>query len=405
MTDKRVSQCVRIGNLLIGGGYPVAVQSMTNTTTADIEETAAQVIELAKGGSELVRFTVRDDDDAKAVPFIVEKVRAAGVDVPMVGDFHYNGHLLLSKYPACAEALDKYRINPGNVGSGEHHDANFRTMVETAVKYDKAVRIGANGGSVDQELLARLIEEDRASEHPVGAQQVFLNTLVESVLSSADRAVAYGLSPQRIVLSAKISRVSEVISVYRELAGRSAYALHVGLTEAGGGEQGLVSSAVALGILLSEGIGDTIRVSLTPRPGESRVHEVDAACEILQALDMRSFYPQVTSCPGCGRTNRALHQDLAAAVSAYLHDMMPVWREKGYQGCEKLKVAVMGCVVNGPGEARDANMGISLPGKGEHPAAPVFADGDKWKTLRGEDLQKQFLACIDEYVEAHFAPK
>ncbi|MDO5297593.1 MAG: flavodoxin-dependent (E)-4-hydroxy-3-methylbut-2-enyl-diphosphate synthase [bacterium] len=398
MTEKRVSQGVRIGNLHIGAGRPVAVQSMTNTTTADAAETAAQVIELARGGSELVRFTVRDDDDAKAVPYILEKVRNAGVDVPLVGDFHYNGHLLLSKYPDCAQALDKYRINPGNVGSGKHHDANFRTMVEIAVKYDKAVRIGANGGSIDQELLARLIAEDRDSSHPAGAQQVFLNALAESVISSAARATEYGLSPQRLVLSAKISRVNDVIAVYRQLAQRTDFALHVGLTEAGGGEQGLVSSAVALGILLSEGIGDTIRVSLTPRPGETRVHEVEAAREILQSLDMRSFYPQVTSCPGCGRTNRVLHQELAAAVSAYLHDMAPVWREKGIKGCENLKVAVMGCVVNGPGEARDANLGISLPGKGENPAAPVFANGSKWKTLRGDNLREQFLACIDEYV-------
>ncbi len=403
MTSVRQSYQVRIGNIRIGCGQPIAVQSMTNTTTAEVAETVAQVVELAQAGSELVRFTVKDEDDARAVPHIVEGVRRAGVDVPIVGDFHYNGHLLLSKYPDCAQALDKYRINPGNVGVGAHHDDNFRTMVEIAVKNDKAVRIGANGGSIDQELLARLIEEDRQAAKPVGAQQVFLNTLVESVISSADRSVEYGLKPERIVLSAKVSRVSDVVAVYRMLAQRCRYALHVGLTEAGGGSQGTVSSAVAMGILLAEGIGDTIRVSLTPGPGESRTREVQVAYEILQSLGLRSYYPQVVSCPGCGRTNRQLHQELAAKVSAYLRQQVRTWREEGYQGCENLKVAVMGCVVNGPGEARDAHLGISLPGKGEQPAAPVFADGKKWKTLRGQDLEQQFLQCINEYVASHWA--
>ncbi|MBQ7568703.1 flavodoxin-dependent (E)-4-hydroxy-3-methylbut-2-enyl-diphosphate synthase, partial [bacterium] len=400
---KRVSSRVRIGNLLIGGGSPVAVQSMTNTTTADVAETSAQVIELAQAGSELVRFTVRDEQDAQAVPYIAERVRAAGINVPLVGDFHYNGHLLLSKYPDCAKALDKYRINPGNMGTGAHHDANFRTMIEIALKNDKAVRIGANGGSIDQELLARLIDADRNAPAPLGSHKVFLNALAESVLNSAALAAEDGLQPERIVLSAKISSVPDAIEVYRQLASRSSCALHVGLTEAGGGDQGIISSAIALGVLLSEGIGDTIRVSVTPRPGESRVREVQIACEVLQALHLRSFFPQVVSCPGCGRTNRELHQKLAAETSAYLCRMMPVWRSKGYKGCESFKVAVMGCVVNGPGEARDAHMGISLPGKGETPMAPVFADGCKWKTLRGEDLGRQFEDCIDEYVAAHFA--
>lgn len=403
MVAERKTPEVRIGNITIGGTSPIAVQSMTNTTTADVQETVAQIVELSNAGSELVRFTVRDEDDAKAVPYIVEGVRNAGVSSPLVGDFHYNGHLLLSKFPDCARALDKYRINPGNMGTGEHHDQNFRTMIDIAIKNDKAVRIGANGGSIDQELLARLIEEDRLSKSPLGAQKVFLNALVESVITSANLAVGYGMDPNRIVLSAKISRVTDVIEVYRQLAYRSEYALHVGLTEAGGGDQGTVSSSVAMGILLSEGIGDTIRVSLTPRPGDSRSREVKIACEILQALGLRSFFPQVTSCPGCGRTNRILHQALAAKVSEYLVKMMPVWRAKGYCGCEKLKVAVMGCVVNGPGEARDAHMGISLPGKGENPVAPVFVDGAKWKILRGDDLEGQFMACIDEYVATHMA--
>ena len=403
MADKRRSQTVQIGNISIGGGSPIRVQSMTNTTTADVAETVAQCVELAQAGSELVRFTVKDEDDARAVPHIVEGVRQAGVSVPLVGDFHYNGHVLLSKYPDCAKALDKYRINPGNVGVGAHHDDNFRTMVEIAVKNDKAVRIGANGGSIDQELLARLIEEDRQAANPVGAQQVFLNTLVESVITSANNAVKYGLRPDRIVLSAKVSRVNEVVEVYRQLARRSDYALHVGLTEAGGGSQGVVSSAVALGILLDEGIGDTIRVSLTPGPGESRTREVQVSCEVLQALGLRSFFPQVVSCPGCGRTNRALHQELAAQVSDFLRQRVSVWQAKGYAGCENLKVAVMGCVVNGPGEARDAHLGISLPGKGEQPAAPVFADGKKWQTLRGDNLREQFLELIDAYVAEHWA--
>lgn len=405
MVKRRQALGVRIGNVDIGGGAPIAVQSMTNTTTAEVDETAAQVIELARAGSELVRFTVRDEDDAKAVPYIVDKVRKAGVTSAIVGDFHYNGHLLLSKYPDCAQALDKFRINPGNIGTGEHHNDNFRTMIDIAIKYGKAVRIGANGGSIDQELLARLIAADRESAQPLGAQRVFLNALVESVISSADAAVRCGLAPERIVLSAKISRVPDVIEVYRQLASRSNYALHVGLTEAGGGDQGLVSSAVALGVLLHEGIGDTIRVSVTPRPGDSRIREVEIACEILQALGLRSFFPQVVSCPGCGRTNRALHQVLAANVSAYLYKRMPEWRAEGRIGCEALKVAVMGCVVNGPGEAREAHMGISLPGKGETPAAPVFADGQKWKILRGENLEGQFLECVEEYVAAHFAKR
>lgn len=403
--ERRNTHKVRIGGLDIGGGAPVAVQSMTNTLTADADATAAQVIDLSAAGSELVRFTVKDEDDAKAVPFIVEKVREAGVSVPLVGDFHYNGHLLLSKYKDCAAALDKYRINPGNVGAGDHHDSNFRTMVEAAVNNGKAVRIGVNGGSLDQQLLAEMIDKDKDSSNPCGAEAVFLEAMVQSALLSAKAAENYGLPSDKIVLSAKVSRVKDVIWVYRRLAQESRYALHVGLTEAGLGMQGLVSSSVAMGILLNEGIGDTIRVSLTPGPGEPRSREVTAAQEILQSLGLRSFFPQVTSCPGCGRTNGELFRSLASEVQEYLQRRISFWKKEGLQGAENMKAAVMGCIVNGPGEAKDVNIGISLPGGGEEPVAPVYADGKHVRSLRGRDIGLQFMAMIEDYVYEHYAPE
>ncbi len=403
--ERRKTHKVRIGGLEIGGGAPVAVQSMTNTLTANADATAAQVLDLSAAGSELVRFTVKDEDDAKAVPFIVEKVREAGCSVPLVGDFHYNGHILLAKYKDCAAALDKYRINPGNVGTGDHHDSNFRTMVEAAVNNGKAVRIGVNGGSLDQKLLAEMIDDDKNSPDPKGAEAVFLEAMVRSALLSAKAAESYGLGSDKIVLSAKVSRVKDVIWVYRRLASESSYALHVGLTEAGIGMQGLVSSSVAMGILLEEGIGDTIRVSLTPGPGEPRSREVTAAQEILQSLGMRSFFPQVTSCPGCGRTNGELFRSLASEVQGYLQNRMSFWKKEGLKGVENMKAAVMGCIVNGPGEAKDVNIGISLPGGGEEPVAPVFADGKHVRSLRGQDIGLQFMAMIEDYVHEHYAPE
>ena len=391
----------------MGGANPVRVQSMTNTDTADVAATVTQIIELAQAGSELVRFTVKDDDNARAVPEIARELRRRDFgDVPLIGDFHYNGHKLLVKYPECARALDKYRINPGNVGVGEQHDNNFKTMVEAAVEFGKPVRIGVNGGSLDQDLLREQIDLDLEAGSPKGAQQVFLETMVESAVRSARMAIDYGLPAERIVLSTKVSEVCEVVEVYRELHKRCRYALHVGLTEAGMGLKGTVSSSIALGILLSEGIGDTIRVSLTPRPGAARAKEVEVCREILQNLGLRSFHPRVTACPGCGRTTSTLFQELAIQVEQRLRERMIYWKEAGYEGVEAMKVAVMGCVVNGPGEAKGANIGLSLPGNGENPAAPVYADGQKVATLKGsgEEIAGRFLAMVDEYVESHYAP-
>jgi (E)-4-hydroxy-3-methylbut-2-enyl-diphosphate synthase len=378
---------------------------MTNTPTADIEATVAQVMELAEAGSELVRFTVKDEDDARAVPHIVSQLRSRGCQVPVVGDFHYNGHLLLRRFPECARALDKYRINPGNVGVGRQHDANFRTMIEAAIEHDKPVRIGVNAGSLDQALLKELIDADLASPEPRGAKAVFLEAMVESALRSAAMAEEYGLPGNRIVLSCKISEVPEVIHVYRALAARCRYALHVGLTEAGMGLKGTVSSSLALGILLHEGIGDTIRVSLTPQPGQPRTAEVEIAREILQNLRLREFTPRVTACPGCGRTTSTFFQELAIQVQEYLKARMPWWQAQGYRGVEGLKVAVMGCVVNGPGEARGAHIGLSLPGTGETPVAPVYADGQKIATLRGPNIGAEFLDLVEQYVHSHYAPQ
>ena len=394
---------VKIGNLTLGNGAPVAVQSMTNTCTANVEETATQVLQLARAGSELVRFTVRDEEDAQAVPYIRDRVRQAGCLVPLVGDFHYNGHLLLSRYPSCLEALDKLRINPGNVGAGQHHDDNFKTMVELIAKAGKAVRIGVNAGSIDKELLAHLLDENRTSDHPIEDHEVFLQALVESAVSSARTAESYGLAPDKMVLSAKISNVPDLLKVYRRLRKCCNYALHLGLTEAGGGLKGAVSSAVALGILLNEGIGDTIRVSLTPKPGESRTQAVYAAQEILQSLGLRQFMPAITSCPGCGRTSSQLFQNIALEVEQYLRESLPRWQEAGLHGYESLKVAVMGCIVNGPGESRDANLGLSLPGRGESPKAMLFVDGQREAALEGDDLAKQFISRIEKYVRLKYS--
>lgn len=401
----RKSHQVPVGHLMMGASNPVRVQSMTNTATSDVAATVAQVLELHEAGSELVRFTVKDEEDAAAVPAIVRELRARDCHVPVVGDFHYNGHRLLTRFPECAASLDKYRINPGNVGVGRQHDSNFRTMIEAAVQHGKTVRIGVNGGSLDQALLAELIEADLASAQPRGAKLVFMDAMVESALRSAAMAEEYGLPANRIVLSAKVSEVQEVVHVYRELSSRCRYALHVGLTEAGMGLKGTVSSAMALGILLNEGIGDTIRVSLTPTPGEPRTREVEIAREILQSLGLRDFHPRVTACPGCGRTTSTLFQELALEIQDYLKRRMPEWVEAGFEGVETMKVAVMGCVVNGPGEAKGANIGLSLPGTGESPSAPVYADGEKVATLKGDAMGQQFIGMLEEYVLSHYAPR
>ena len=385
----------------IGGDAPVRVQSMTNTDTADAIGTAIQVKELAVAGSELVRITVNTPEAAAAVPHIREQLDRMGIHVPLVGDFHYNGHRLLAEHPACAEALSKYRINPGNVGKGDKHDRQFAQMVELAARLDKAVRIGVNWGSLDQELLARMMDENgrRAVPHP--PQQVMYRAIIASAIESARFAESLGLSGERIVLSCKMSGVQDLVSVYRALARRCDYALHLGLTEAGMGTKGTVASTAALALLLEEGIGDTIRVSLTPQPGEARTQEVVIAREILQSLGLRAFNPSVTACPGCGRTTSTTFQDLAKQIDDYLRAQMPVWVER-YPGVETLKVAVMGCIVNGPGESKHADIGISLPGTGEAPAAPVFIDGERALTLRGAAIATEFQALVETYIEKRF---
>ena len=387
----------------IGGDAPVRVQSMTNTDTADAIGTAIQVKELAVAGSELVRITVNTPEAAAAVPHIREQLDRMGIHVPLVGDFHYNGHRLLAEHPACAEALSKYRINPGNVGKGDKHDRQFAQMVELAARLDKAVRIGVNWGSLDQELLARMMDENgrRAVPHP--PQQVMYRAIIASAIESARFAESLGLSGERIVLSCKMSGVQDLVSVYRALARRCDYALHLGLTEAGLGTKGTVASTAALALLLEEGIGDTIRVSLTPQPGEARTQEVVIAREILQSLGLRAFNPSVTACPGCGRTTSTTFQDLAKQIDDYLRAQMPVWVER-YPGVETLKVAVMGCIVNGPGESKHADIGISLPGTGEAPAAPVFIDGERALTLRGAAIATEFQALVEAYIEKRFGP-
>ncbi len=385
----------------VGGNAPVRVQSMTNTDTVDAIGTAIQVKELALAGSELVRITVNTPEAAQAVPYVREQLDRMGIDVPLVGDFHYNGHRLLTDYPDCAKALSKYRINPGNVGKGDKRDKQFGQMIEAALKYDKVVRIGVNWGSLDQDLMAQLMDENARRSQPWEARQVMYEALVTSALQSAQAAQDLGMTPEQIILSCKVSGVQDLISVYRALAQRCDYPLHLGLTEAGMATKGTVASAAALSVLLQEGIGDTIRVSLTPQPGEARTQEVVVASEILQALGLRVFVPSVTACPGCGRTTSSTFQELAKQIDDYLRAQMPVWRAR-YPGVENLKVAVMGCIVNGPGESKHADIGISLPGTGEAPAAPVFIDGEKALTLRGEGIAQDFQRLVDDYVTRRF---
>ena len=385
----------------VGGNAPVRVQSMTNTDTADAVGTAIQVKELALAGSELVRITVNTPEAAQAVPYIRDQLDRMGVNVPLVGDFHYNGHRLLTDYPECARALSKYRINPGNVGKGSKHDLQFGQMIESAMRWDKSVRIGVNWGSLDQDLLASLMDQNSRREIPWDAKSVMYEALITSAVESARRAQTMGMSANQIIISCKVSGVQDLISVYRELSLRVDYALHLGLTEAGMGSKGTVASATAMSILLQEGIGDTIRVSLTPEPGQSRTQEVVVASEILQALGLRTFVPSVTACPGCGRTTSTTFQHLTKQIDDFLRGQMPVWREK-YPGVETLKVAVMGCIVNGPGESKHADIGISLPGTGEAPAAPVFIDGEKRMTLRGENIAGDFRAIVESYIEKRF---
>ena len=389
------------GAVVVGGGAPIAVQSMTNTDTADIEATARQVAALARAGSEFVRITVDRDEAAAAVPHIRDRLRSKGIDAPLVGDFHYIGHKLLTAHPACAEALDKYRINPGNVGFKNKRDVQFSTIVEIAIRHGKAVRIGANWGSLDQELLTSLMDENAASASPIDARAVMREAMVRSALFSAARAEELGLARDRIILSAKVSGVQDLITVYRMLAKRSDYAIHLGLTEAGMGSKGIVASSAALGILLEEGIGDTIRVSLTPEPGGDRSLEVEVAREILQTMGFRTFTPQVAACPGCGRTTSTVFQELAREIEDFLAQSMPAWKTQ-YPGVETLNVAVMGCIVNGPGESKHADIGISLPGTGEQPAAPVFIDGAKAVTLRGPGIAKEFKTLVTDYIERRF---
>ena len=401
---KRTRQAtVRWGDrvVTIGGDAPVRVQSMTNTDTVDAVGTAIQVKELALAGSELVRITVNTPEAAQAVPYIREQLDRMGIDVPLIGDFHYNGHRLLTDHPDMAQALSKYRINPGNVGKGEKHDRQFAMMIEAAVRYDKAVRIGVNWGSLDQELLASLMDENARRGVPWDAKPVMYQALVQSALSSAEAARSLGLRPEQIIISCKVSGVRDLIAVYRALSQRCDYALHLGLTEAGMSTKGTVASSTALAVLLQEGIGDTIRVSLTPLPGEARTQEVVVALEVLQSLGLRTFNPSVTACPGCGRTTSTTFQELAKQIDDYLRAMMPVWKTR-YPGVENLKVAVMGCIVNGPGESKHADIGISLPGSGEAPAAPVFIDGEKAMTLRGEGIVGEFHQIVENYIEKRF---
>ncbi len=392
---------VNIDGVIVGGNAPVVVQSMTNTATEDIPATIKQVAELAQAGSELVRITVNTEEAARAVPLIREGLEKINCMVPLIGDFHFNGHRLLSDYPACAQALAKYRINPGNVGSGEKKDAQFATMIELACKYDKAVRIGVNWGSLDKQLVARMMDENAQSSSPKESEEMMHEIMVVSALESAARAEEIGLAAEKIVISCKMSGVQDLISVYQQLAQRCDYALHLGLTEAGMGSRGIVASTAALAILLQQGIGDTIRVSLTPEPGEPRTKEVEVAQQILQSLGLRSFSPMVIACPGCGRTTSTYFQELAKEIEEHLRERMPVWKQQ-HPGVENMSVAVMGCIVNGPGESKQANIGISLPGTGESPAAPVFVDGRKFATLKGDHIAQEFMTLLNDYVESHY---
>jgi (E)-4-hydroxy-3-methylbut-2-enyl-diphosphate synthase len=401
---RRPTVGVRVDHVRVGGDAPIVVQSMTNTDTADVDSTCAQVKDLARAGSEIVRITVNNREAAAAVPVLREKLYAAGVNVPLVGDFHFNGHKLLAEVPACAEALSKYRINPGNVGRGSKRDPQFAAMIETACRYDRPVRIGVNWGSLDQDLLTRLMDENSKQAEPLDARAVTHEAVVRSAIDSAERAVEIGLPRDRIILSCKMSGVQDLIAVYRELAARCDYALHLGLTEAGMGSKGIVASTAGMAVLLQEGIGDTIRVSLTPEPGGDRTLEVVVAQEILQSMGLRSFTPMVVACPGCGRTTSTFFQELAQQIQSHIRHRMPQWR-RDYAGVEEMTVAVMGCVVNGPGESKHANIGISLPGTGERPVAPVYVDGEKTVTLKGEGIAGEFQALVDEYVRTRYAPK
>src|SRR5499425_516005 len=401
LSERHKSVAVNVGGVVVGGGAPIVVQSMTNTDTADVEATARQVAALAAAGSELVRITVDRDEAAAAVPHIKDRLRKMGTDVPIVGDFHYIGHKLLADHPACAEALDKYRINPGNVGFKEKKDRQFGAIVETAIRHDKPVRIGANWGSLDQELLTHLMDANARSNQPVDARDVTREAMVQSALLSAARAEEIGLPRSKIILSAKVSAVQDLIAVYGELARRCDYALHLGLTEAGMGSKGIVASSAALSVLLQQGIGDTIRISLTPEPGGDRTLEVKVAQELLQTLGLRTFVPLVAACPGCGRTTSTTFQELAASIQGFIRDSMPEWKTR-YPGVESLNVAVMGCIVNGPGESKHADIGISLPGTGEQPAAPVFIDGKKVATLRGATVAADFKQMVIDYIERRF---
>jgi (E)-4-hydroxy-3-methylbut-2-enyl-diphosphate synthase len=399
--QRRKTVTAKIGNVRVGGDVPVVVQSMTNTDTADVQSTVQQVAQLARAGSEMVRVTVNNDAAAQAVPAIFEELAKQNIHVPIIGDFHYNGHLLLTKYPECAQALAKYRINPGNVSVGRKNDDNFRAMIEVAVKNDKPVRIGVNWGSLDQQLLTRMMDENSRSANPKDARDVTMDAMVESALRSAELAEEFGLPHNYIILSAKVSGVQDLIDVYRMLASKCDYPLHLGLTEAGMGAKGIVGSAAGLAVLLQEGIGDTIRVSLTPAPNGNRAEEVFVGQQILQSLGIRSFTPQVTACPGCGRTTSTFFQEMAEQIQSYLRTSMPVWKDK-YPGIEELKVAVMGCVVNGPGESKHANIGISLPGTFEEPKAPVFVDGRLMTTLKGDHIVAEFFDILNEYVETRY---
>ena len=402
LQTRRPTVTVRVGGVAVGSSAPIVVQSMTNTDTADAAATARQVVALAEAGSQLVRVTVNNDEAAAAVPDIVERVGAAGVDVPIIGDFHYNGHLLLTKYPGCARALAKYRINPGNVG-GKRRDENFRTIVQVAIDNGKPVRIGVNWGSLDQDLLTEMMDDNARAAAPRDARDVYIEAMLGSALRSAELAEEVGLPHDRIIISAKVSGVQDLVEVYRRLAARCDFPLHVGLTEAGMGAKGMIASTAGLSILLAEGIGDTIRVSLTPKPNGDRTEEVFVAQQILQSLGLRSFAPQVTACPGCGRTTSTFFQHMAEDIQTYIREQMSGWRTR-YAGVEELKVAVMGCVVNGPGESKHANIGISLPGTFEEPKAPVYVDGKLLTTLRGETIVEDFLKILEDYVASRYAP-
>jgi (E)-4-hydroxy-3-methylbut-2-enyl-diphosphate synthase len=399
---RKITHQVLIGDVKVGGGAPIVVQSMTNTDTVNVPATVNQIIELATAGSEIVRITVNSEEAAKAVAEIRNTLNQKGCTVPIVGDFHFNGHKLLEKYPDCAAALDKYRINPGNVGRGKSRDPQFQQMIEFACQYDKPVRIGVNGGSLDQAVLTRLLDENRLLKHPEPLPAITRKAIVLSALESAAKAEEIGLAKNKIILSCKISNVQELINIYQDLASRCDYALHLGLTEAGMGSKGIVSSAAALSVLMQQGIGDTIRISLTPEPGASRTQEVIVGQEILQTMGFRSFTPMVISCPGCGRTTSDYFQKLAMDIQTYLRDQMPVWRTQ-YPGVETMEIAVMGCVVNGPGESKSANIGISLPGTGETPVAPVYEDGEKTVTLKGDRIAEEFQEIVQRYIESHYA--